>query len=118
MRRLPGQDARYHFTLRIAAERVSMGHVGRIVTSSRQERREQHGHQAYRGAVNVANDHRFVVIPPGVNRCVFSPEPVPPDEAVRQPIEAASACDVADSRQGLPLVICSGRLGRKKNHSI
>ena len=60
-------DARFHFTQRILAERLSMNHAARIITSTRQEQMEQYSHPAYRGAVDVHNDDRFAIIPPGVN---------------------------------------------------
>jgi len=109
-------DARYHFSRRIAAEKVSMNHAGRIVTSTRQERMEQYSHPAYRGAVDVADDHRFAMIPPGINRRIFSPEPARADEVIQRCIEAAIVRDIAAGRRGLPLVVCSSRLDRKKNH--
>jgi sucrose-phosphate synthase len=109
-------DARYHFARRIVAERVSMNHAGWIVTSTRQERMDQYSHPAYRGAVDVADDGRFAVIPPGVNRRVFSPQPALADQAIAARIEAAIARDIAAARQDLPLVVCSSRLDRKKNH--
>ena len=114
---LAEMDTRYHFARRIAAERVSMNHAGRIITSTRQERMEQYSHRLYRGAVDVADGHRFSVIPPGVNQRIFSPEPVSADEVVQQRIEAAIARDIATGRRGLPLVVCSSRLDRKKNHT-
>jgi len=46
-------DARYHFTQRITAERVSMNHAGCIVTSTQQEQIEQYSHTVYRSAVDV-----------------------------------------------------------------
>jgi len=109
-------DVRYHFARRIAAERVSMNHAGRIVTSTQQERMEQYSHPVYRGAVEVTDDRRFAVIPPGVNRRLFSPEPGGHDRRIRARIEAAIVRDIAEGRRGLPLVVCSSRLERKKNH--
>jgi sucrose-phosphate synthase len=115
---LPDLDARYHFARRIVAERVSMNHAEGIVTSTRQEWVDQYSHPAYRGAVDVDvdDDGRFVVIPPGVNRRVFSPEPAPADQAIAARIEAAIARDITPARWDLPLVVCSSRLDRKKNH--
>ncbi|MEJ2554832.1 MAG: glycosyltransferase [Anaerolineae bacterium] len=109
-------DARYHFARRIVAERVSMNHAEGIVTSTRQERMDQYRHPAYRGAMDVDDDGRFVVIPPGVNRRVFSPEPAAADQAIVARVEAAIARDIAAARRDLPLVVCSCRLDRKKNH--
>lgn len=109
-------DQRFHFAERIFAERVSMNRAARIFTSTRQEQVEQYGHPAYRGAVNVADDSRFAVIPPGVNRRVFSPQGAAVDTAIGARIAAAIARDLSPDRQNLPLVISSSRLDRKKNH--
>ncbi|RLC79431.1 MAG: glycosyltransferase family 1 protein [Chloroflexi bacterium] len=109
-------DARYHFARRVAAERVSMSRAGCIVASTRQERREQYGHRVYRGAVDVSDDTRFAVIPPGVNRRIFFPTSSPADDVVRRRIEASLTRDIAAGRRSLPLIVCSSRLDRKKNH--
>jgi sucrose-phosphate synthase len=109
-------DARFHFARRIFAERVSMNHAGRIITSTGQERMEQYGHPAYRGAVDPQDDARFAVIPPGVNRRVFSPEPGPQDESVQARIRSALERDIVEGRRRLPLVLASSRLDDKKNH--
>jgi sucrose-phosphate synthase len=113
---LAGTHARFYFARRIFAERVSMNHAGRIVTSTTQERMEQYGHPAYRGAVDPDDDSRFAVIPPGVNLHVFSPEANAEDIAIQRRIEAALQRDIADGRRDLPLVVASSRLDRKKNH--
>lgn len=111
-------DRRFHFKERIMAERMATNHAARIITSTRQEQMEQYSHPAYRGAVDPAGaDHdRFAVIPPGVNRRVFSPEPDAADAGVSARLEAALARDVSPERQNLPLILCSSRLDQKKNH--
>ncbi len=109
-------DARFHFTARIAAERVSMSHAGRIVTSTRQERMRQYAHPAYHGAVDPADETRFAVVPPGVNVRVFSPTPTAQDAAIANRIETALARDVAAERRELPLIVAASRLDPKKNH--
>jgi sucrose-phosphate synthase len=113
---LAGKHAHFHFARRIFAERLSMSHAGRIVTSTTQERMEQYGHPAYRGAVDPEDDSRFAVIPPGVNLRIFSPEPAAEDAAIQRRIEAALKRDIANGRRDLPLVVASSRLDRKKNH--
>ncbi|RME73396.1 MAG: glycosyltransferase family 1 protein, partial [Chloroflexi bacterium] len=115
---LAGLDARYRFSRRILAERVSMNHAARIVVSTRQEQMEQYSHPAYRGAVDVheTDGPRFAVIPPGVNRRVFSDRPDPLDRDIEARIQAALARDLSPDRLHLPLVICSSRLDPKKNH--
>ncbi len=109
-------DARFHFARRIAAERVGMNHAGRIITSTSQERMEQYSHPAYHGAVDSQDDGRFDIVPPGVNRQIFSPDPSSDDVKVQRRIEAALVRDISDVRRHLPLVIASSRLDAKKNH--
>lgn len=111
-------DARYHFAERIFAERLAMNRAAVIVTSTEQERREQYSHRAYRGAVDPlgADAARFAVIPPGVNRRVFSPEPGANDAAIAARLDAAIARDIPADRRKLPLVLVSSRLDQKKNH--
>ncbi len=109
-------DARFHFRERITAERISMNHAARVFTSTRQEQVEQYGHPAYYGAVDVNEAGRFAVIPPGVNRRVFSPQAEAVDATIRARLAAAITRDVTAGRQDLPLVLSSSRLDRKKNH--
>jgi sucrose-phosphate synthase len=113
---LPEFNERFHFAERILAERVSMNRAGRVITSTRQEQWEQYSHPAYRGAVEVSQDEHFAVIPPGVNRRVFSPDAESLDAAIRARLDRAMARDLAPDRQDLPLVLCSSRLDAKKNH--
>ncbi|MGD2205635.1 MAG: glycosyltransferase [Anaerolineae bacterium] len=113
---LVGEHAHFHFPRRIMAERLGMNHAGRIIASTSQERMEQYGHSAYRGAVDPEDDDRFAVVPPGVNLSVFSPKPSPEDIAIQQRIDAALTRDIAEGRQDLPLVVASSRLDGKKNH--
>ncbi len=111
-------DRRFHFKERLMAERMAMNHAARIITSTRQEQMEQYTHPAYHGAIDPAGaDHdRFAVVPPGVNRRVFSPEPGAADADVSARLDAALARDVSPERQKLPLILCSSRLDQKKNH--
>ena len=67
-------EERFQVSRRIDAERQTMERAYRIITSTRQERMKQYGHELYRGAVDVNDDSRFAVIPPGVNTRVFSTE--------------------------------------------
>jgi sucrose-phosphate synthase len=111
-------DRRFHFKERIVAERLAMNHAVCIITSTRQEQIEQYTHQAYQGAVDPtdADQNRFAVIPPGVNRRVFLPEPTAADVAVEIRLETALTRDIFEERHHLPLVLCSSRLDQKKNH--
>ena len=47
---------------RLAAERVTMSHAGRVIVSTRQEQRGQYGHRWYQAAIDAADDARFAVI--------------------------------------------------------
>ncbi len=111
-------NQRFNFKERIMAERMAMNHAARIITSTRQEQMEQYSHPAYRGAVDPdgVDYNRFAVIPPGVNRSVFSPEPGQVDDEVSARIEQALVRDLPPERRNLPLVLCSSRLDQKKNH--
>jgi sucrose-phosphate synthase len=109
-------EARFHFSRRIMAERVSMAHAGRIITSTTQERMEQYGHRAYKGAINPQDDHHFAVTPPGVNLQIFNPEETSLDHRVAQRIQAALERDIDPDRHDLPIALASSRLDAKKNH--
>ena len=106
---LEEMEARYRFSRRIAAERLSMSRAFRIVTSTEQERHEQYAHPLYTGAVDVQADDRFSVIPPGVNTRVFTV-----DEGEQ---DAATGAQLRAKLDGLPgpFVLVSSRLDEKKN---
>lgn len=110
-------DARYNFGARVEAERAAMARSAVIVTNSVAERREQYEHPAYRDAVDVGDDGRFAVIPPGVNFGIFDPgERSPHEEDTLARIRAAHERDIDPKRRSLPAVIAWSRLDPKKNH--
>ena len=110
-------DEEYRFTRRIAAERMSMRWSAVNVVSTEQERFEQYNHQVYQGTVDVNNDGRFEVIPPGVNTKIFYPPKCGElDNKLALHIEASFARDLQAGRRGLPSIIASSRLEPKKNH--
>ena len=114
---LPAADARYNFGARLEAERTAMARSAANVANSEAERREQYDHPAYRGAVDVRDDGRFAVVPPGVNSDIFDPEARgPQEEETRERIRAAHERDIDPGRRGLPAVIAWSRLDPKKNH--
>ncbi len=114
---LAGIDAQYFFSRRIAAERLSMNRSAVNITSTLQERFEQYGHLAYHGAVDVHDERRFAVIPPGVNLMTFGKEARYVGEAMAQShLRAMFARDLAAERRELPAIIASSRLDPKKNH--
>jgi sucrose-phosphate synthase len=102
-------EERYCFSRRIAAERLAMELASRIITSTRQERREQYAHPLYRGAVDVEDDTRFAVIPPGVNTQLFSLEAADEDAAIGDRLRG-----VLD-RPEEPHIVISSRIDEKKN---
>ena len=107
----------FHFAKRIAAERIAMSWASRIITSTAQERDEQYGHYLYRGAFDPSNPDKFEVIAPGVNLKLFGFDQENARETViAKKIEQMTARDISTDRRDLPLVICSSRLDRKKNH--
>ncbi|MDH3607226.1 MAG: glycosyltransferase [Acidimicrobiia bacterium] len=108
-------DRHYHFATRLAAERLAINHSGVNVVSTRLERFEQYAHPRYRPAIDVADDSRFAVVPPGVNLATFDRDSESPfdhemTEYVSQRIEAATG-----RRAGLPVIVASSRLDPKKN---
>ncbi len=105
----PEREARFRFSRRIAAERLAMTRAARIITSTDQERREQYAHPLYAGAVDVADDQKFAVVPPGVNERVFTTEPAEDDAAL-----AAHIAQALGDATG-PFVLVSSRLDEKKN---
>ncbi len=98
-------EARFRFSRRIAAERLAMTRAARIITSTEQERREQYAHPLYAGAIEVDDDARFSVIPPGVNTEIFSAKADDADGKLLQEIVSP----------GRPMVVVSNRLDTKKN---
>jgi sucrose-phosphate synthase len=114
---LAAADARYNFGARLEAERTAMARSVANVANSEAERREQYDHAAYRGAVDVRDDRRFAVIPPGIDFGIFGPEASGEhEEETREAILAAHRRDIAPDRQELPAVIAWSRLDPKKNH--
>ncbi len=110
-------DARFHFARRITAERIAMSRASVCTASTAQERFEQYAHPAYQGAIDVHDDQRLVVIPPGVNLQVFDKEARSAvEQATRAKVQAKLARDIAPERQELPVIIASSRLDVKKNH--
>jgi sucrose-phosphate synthase len=102
-------EQRFCFSKRIAAERMAMEWAYRIITSTGQERMEQYAHLLYAGAVNVHDDAKFAVIPPGVNTQVFSNEASGADQAVNQKLGAVL------SNPNQPHLLVASRIDEKKN---
>lgn len=109
-------EQRFQFSKRILAERISMNHAGQVITSTGQERIEQYGHRAYHGAINPKDDKKFSVIPPGVNRKVFSQNKSAIDPDIKKRIKKSLKRDLPKKRRKLPIVLVSSRLDPKKNH--
>lgn len=109
-------DEEFLFRRRLAAERVAMNHAARVITSTEQEQREQYGHPAYQGAIDPNDDHRFAVIPPGVNLSIFDAEVTgEADARVRQQLTQVFKRDLEAERRSLPGILSSSRLDAKKN---
>jgi len=114
---LEEMDDHFHFGRRIMAERLSMNRSAVNVTSTQQERFEQYSHHAYRGAVDVQDDRRFEVIPPGVNLSIFGADARSENEAsTRERVRDRLKRDIEAGRRGLPVIVASSRLDDKKNH--
>ncbi len=113
---LPELEQRYHFARRIFAERTAMNHAAVNIVSTTQERIEQYGHPAYRGAIDVLDLKRFAVIPPGVNLSIFDHQVhLPGEEKTGEKIRQMFQRDLAPDRQSLSAIVSSSRLDSKKN---
>ena len=108
-------ESRYHFTSRLEAERVSMNHAARIITSTRQEKETQYGHPAYQGAIQTSNEGKFSVIPPGVNLRIFSQNPSEMDSLIAARIKKITNQSLLPGRDQLPFILSASRLDPKKN---
>lgn len=114
---LPALNDQYHFAERLFAERLSMNRSAVNITSTVQERMEQYAHPAYHGAVDVHDERRFAVIPPGVNLAIFGVDARAENEVATQThVRAMLERDIAEGRRELPAIIASSRLDAKKNH--
>ena len=102
-------EARFHFSRRIAAERLAMERASCIITSTEQERREQYAHPLYAGSAPLEAQDRFAVIPPGVNLEIFSDRPTDLDRSLASGLLAPVVAST------VPLVVLSNRLDQKKN---
>ena len=104
---------RFKFHSRIIGERLTMQFANQIIVSTSQERMEQYSHPYYEGAVDVENDDKFSVIPPGVNTEVFNGNY---SKANAEMIEQYLERDLEADRVDKPAIICASRLDQKKNH--
>ncbi len=102
-------EERFQFSRRIAAERETMERAYRIITSTRQERMEQYGHDLYKGAVDVHDDSKFAVIPPGVNTKVFSTDEGAEDEQLAKTLQQSLRFPEQ------PHMLVASRVDEKKN---
>ncbi|HAA86330.1 MAG TPA: glycosyltransferase family 1 protein [Kosmotogaceae bacterium] len=109
-------DKEYNFTARIRAEGVSMKYSAVNFVSTSMERFEQYGHRLYEEYINVNDDDKFCVAPPGVNTDVFHSETMPEDDLVEDRIGKLFARFSSRQRVSLPMIVSSSRLDKKKNH--
>lgn len=102
-------ENQFRFSRRIAAERLAMQRAFRIITSTDQERREQYAHTLYANAVDITDDARFSVIPPGVNTRVFHTSAGKLDREVEIKLDARL------KNPAQPHLLVSSRIDEKKN---
>jgi sucrose-phosphate synthase len=102
-------EERFLFSRRIDAERLTMERAYKIITSTKQERMEQYAHPLYQGAVEVHDDSKFSVIPPGVNTRVFNIEGGEVDWGIEEKLQAGL------KNPNQPHLLISSRIDEKKN---
>ena len=105
----PSMEARFNFSKRIAAERISMKNAARIIVSTGQEKEEQYSHDLYNGAIKSSDKSRFAITPPGVNESIFSTRKTQLDNQIKPKLDAEFG---EDARPG---IVISSRLDEKKN---
>ncbi len=99
------------------AERISMANSAVNFVSTLQERMEQYGHRAYKGAVDTNDDNKFTVVPPGANTELFSTTSKNVEEdIVINKVREVFDRDLDKDRRELLAVIAASRLDHKKNH--
>jgi len=102
-------ENQFRFSTRIAAELLAMQRAFCIITSTEQERREQYAHPLYAGTLDVTDDSRFSVIPPGVNTEVFHTGVGELDEKVGIKLNESL------KNPAQPHLLVSSRIDEKKN---
>jgi sucrose-phosphate synthase len=102
-------DNRFHFSQRLAAERVSIKYADIIFVSTKQERDEQYKHPLYSGALNLDKNKKFNISPPGVNRTIFNSVTNQLDFSIKPKLDAMVG------KGSCPAIIVSSRLDQKKN---
>jgi len=103
---MPDYEKVFHFSRRLAAERIAMHYSSVNFVSTKMERFEQYGHPRYKGWIDVHDDSHFKVVPPGVNRRIFNEVDEKSDEAFTVKIQ----------NHNKPFVVLSSRIDPKKNH--
>lgn len=109
-------DDKFNFSKRIFAERVAMNRSYVNIVSTSQERFSQYGHNAYKGAIDVEDNKRFKVIPPGVNTEIFDNKEKDIDFVNNLYIKSMLKRDICPERLKLPSIILASRFDQKKNH--
>jgi sucrose-phosphate synthase len=82
--------------------------------STNLERFEQYGHPLYNGAIDINDDSKFKVIPPGVNINTFSSEEKEIDNVFWKNIEYYLNRDI--KKVDKQYIVLSSRVDEKKNH--
>ncbi len=108
-------DKQYQFIIRLAAERIAIDLAIVRIVSTEQEKNQQYQHSLYKDLFESDTDKLFAVVPPGVNRYIFSEQKAAIDVMVEQEFTRVSNRDIDHKRQTLPISIASSRLDPKKN---
>jgi sucrose-phosphate synthase len=108
---------RFKFHRRIMAERIAMNNSATNFVSTKQEQLEQYSHRAYQDAIDVKENDKFAVVPPGANTDIFNPDRAnKTEEKIQQKIKRVFARDLDQDRRELPAILAASRLDHKKNH--
>ncbi len=111
----PQLNKQYKFVKRLAAERFAMNHALVRIVSTSQEKEQQYQHPLYRDLFASDPGKLFAVVPPGVNRRIFSEDKAEVDVKVEGEFSRVINRDIDQMRHSLPVSIASSRLDPKKN---
>lgn len=109
-------DKKYNIKTRIYAERQSIKNSLFNVISTQDERYNKYNSAIYNGTINIEDDNKFVLIPPGVNRKIFNETILPDENLYLKSLKNTIKRDISKKREKLPYIISLSRLDNTKNH--
>jgi sucrose-phosphate synthase len=105
----------YNIKTRVFAERQSMKNSFFNVISTLDERYNKYSSKIYKGVIDIDDDSKFALIPPGVDRKIFNEYEHQDEDFYIGRIKKIIKRDIKRNRQKLPYVVSLGRIDKTKN---